>query len=186
MTEVPSKLLIIVHPGSACGSADMNLGRDAAEIQRLEMQMLVQDWEGGVAVIDGDLSEELSGGRSSWSEWGRSIDQALARAKQEGLLAVRVMGDDDGDYRQQDAARDLVANYNLLPTDTRITLTGAWIDDSGDGCVHSVRETLEELGFTVRIEDAMNLDFEIELDNDDGEDMTCHMEGTIRSKSPRP
>lgn len=72
----------------------------------------------------------------------------------------------DGEYRQQDAARDLVRQYGLTPANTDITLTGAWIDDDGDGCVHSVRETLEEFGFEAKIEDAMNLDFELECEDD--------------------
>lgn len=172
----PIPLLIIVHPGSACGSADMNLGRDAAEVLRLDMQMLIENWEGGVAVIDGELSDELEGGRHAWQELGRAITGALGRAQQSGLISERIFGDDDGDYRQMDAARDLVRKHGLTPDTAAITLTGAWIDDDGDGCVHSVREALEELGFRPVVEDAMNLDFELDtedddMDEDDTEDM---------------
>jgi hypothetical protein len=164
----------------------MNLGLEAAEIARLDMQILVENWSGGVAVIDGELSDELTGSKRAWSQWGRAIEEALERARLAGQIAERIMGDDNGgDYRQQDAARDLVAKHHLSPRNTSITLTGAWIDDSGDGCVHSVRETLEEFGFKPTIEDAMNLDFEIDCE-DDSEDEDDVTPVVSRKSSPRP
>lgn len=165
-------LLVIVHPGSACGSADMNLGVEAAEQCRMEMQSLVEGWEGAVAVIDGELSDELSGGERSWSEWGRAINEALERARQQKLLAVRMMGDDSHEYNQQAATKDLVRQHRLDPQSTAITLTGAWVDDSGGGCVHAVREVLDELGFNPVVSDAMNLDFELEDGLDVDEEMS--------------
>lgn len=168
----PQPLLIIVHPGSACGSADMNLGNDAAAALRVEMQILIENWSGAVAVIDGELSDELNNNwKRGWTDLGEAIEGALARASEAGLLSARIMGDDNSEYNQQMAVADLVRDQGLTPDATQITLTGAWIDDEGDGCVHSVRETLEELGFSPRIEDAMNLDFSLDGDDDDfGED----------------
>lgn len=167
-------VLVIVHPGSACGSADENLGRDNATYQRLEMQMAVENWEGAVVVIDGELSDELSGWRSAWKDWGDAVDQAVSRAKEQGLLGLRVMGDDSAAYNQQDAIRDVVKEHGLTPENATFTLTGAWVEDNGDGCVHSVREVLEELGFSPVLESPMeldcSLDSEDDLEDDCGED----------------
>jgi hypothetical protein len=172
--KTPNQLLIIVHPGSACGSADMNLGRDNADMQRLEMQMLVEGWEGGIVVIDGDLSEELTPnyGRHAWEQWGLAINAALEKAQENGHMSLRVMGDDGGmsELNQMEAVSKLVKDYGLTKKNTAITLTGAWVDDEGGGCVHSVREELEQFGFKPRIEDAMDLDFETAEDELDEED----------------
>lgn len=147
----------------------MNLGAEAAAQCRQEMQLLVEGWQGAVAVIDGELSDELSGSKRAWSEWGRAIEEALERAAGSGHLAVRVMGDDSHEYDQHAATRDLVKTHQLDPAHTTITLTGAWVDDSGDGCVHGVREVLEKLGFEPVVSDAMNLDFGLddELSSDE-------------------
>lgn len=184
--STPTPLLIIVHPGSACGSADMNLGAEAAEVQRLDMQMLIENWEGGVAVIDGELSDELEGFRRSWQDLGGAITDALDRAQQSGLISERVFGDDDGDYRQMDAARDLVQKHGLTPDKVAITLTGAWIDDDGDGCVHSVREALEALGFQPVVEDAMSLDFELDTEDDDMDEDDLDGMDTIEEEQAAP
>ena len=169
-------LLVIVHPGSACGSAEANLGRDCADYQRLEMQATVADWDGAVVVIDGDLSDELDGWRGSWKEWGQTVAKAVERAKDNGLLSLRVMGNDASEYNQQDAIRDVVKDHGLTPANTVITLTGAWVEDSGDGCVHSVREVLEELGFSPTLESPMDLDFSLETEDDFDEDEDEEME----------
>lgn len=170
----PTPLLIVVHPGSACGSADMNLGRDEADSQRAEMQAFVDQWQGGIVVIDGALSEELgpNSWRRSWREWGESLERALARARERGLLAQRVLGDDGGESEldQMQATAALVAEHGLTPAQTAITLTGAWIDNDGGGCVHSVREVLETLGFTPTIEAAMDLDAVPEAGWEDAEE----------------
>lgn len=178
--DEPTPVLVIVHPGSACGSAEMNLGRDGADYQRGEMQLAVEDWQGAVVVIDGELSEELEGYRSTWSEWGNSIQQALERAKKKGLLALRVRGDDAEDYNQQAAIADVVKNHGMTPANTTFTLTGAWVDEDGGGCVHSVREVLERLGFTPQLDSPMDLDFSLDSEEELDE------EPAVTSPSRRP
>ena len=185
-------LLIVVHPGSACGSADMNLGRDNADMQRCFMQTVVEGWEGGIVIIDGELSDELApnSGRDAWDQWGRALDNAIERARQNGHLSLRVMGDDGGmsELNQMEATRKVVEDYALTPENTAITLTGAWIDDEGGGCVHSVREELAKLGFQARIEDAMDLDFETaeeELDEEEDHDYEVRSERNANTE-PAP
>ena len=176
-------VLIIVHPGSACGSADMNLGSPNAENQRLDMQEFVEAWEGAIVVIDGELSSELEDGRRSWMEWGKAIQTSMDKAEANGFLATRVLGDDMGDYTQMDAARDLVKTHGWTPQNATIALTGAWIDDEGGGCVMSVKEALEEFGFQPTVECAMNLDagFDEELGLEDEAP-----EEAPRSRGPKP
>ena len=55
------KILVVVHPGSLCGSADFNVGVDAAAKARQALIHEIQRATGaGVIVIDGDLSDELN------------------------------------------------------------------------------------------------------------------------------
>ena len=70
----------------------------------------------------------------------------------------------------------MVKDHGLTPANTVITLTGAWVEDSGDGCVHSVREVLEELGFSPTLESPMDLDFSLETEDDFDEDEDEEME----------
>ena len=186
----PNALLIVVHPGSACGSADMNLGRDNADMQRCFMQTVVENWEGGIVIIDGELSDELApnSGRDAWDQWGRALDDAIERAQNNGHLSLRVMGDDGGmsELNQMEAARKVVRDYDLNPENTAITLTGAWIDDEGGGCVHSVREELAALGFEARIEDAMDLDFETAEEELDEEDSLDEQPSPVAQPARRP
>jgi hypothetical protein len=164
-------LLIIVHPGSACGSADENLGRDTAAMLRLDMQMLVEGWDGGVVVIDGELSDELSSNwRREYNEWGAVITGALTRAKDKGFISRRIMGDDDNKFNQEDAIKGIVREHGLTDNNSAITLTWAWIQSSdGGGCVTSVEEALAEIGISSVIEDAMDLDYEGDAADDDNE-----------------
>jgi hypothetical protein len=153
------EVLLIVHPGSACGSADMNLGRDNAAIQRLDMQSLVEGWQGPVLVIDGELSEELEGGRDAWSQWGQAIKDALSRASSAGLPSRRIAGDDFSEFNQEAAARALVQEFGFTPDTTEFALSGAWYEsDTGGGCVGSVHDVLASLGFTASTMGAMDLD----------------------------
>lgn len=182
-------ILVIVHPGSACGSAEENLGRDNADFQRLEMQTLVDGWEGGVLVIDGELSSELDGDggwKKHWKEWGDTVNRALQRAKSAGFVSERVMGDDGSAYNQEDAIVDLVKKHKLTPSNSKITLTGAWVhSEDGGGCVNSVREKLEALGHRPTVEDAMDLDCELEMDDEHESDFEEEEDLTPVPKRPR-
>lgn len=181
------KILLIVHPDSACGSADFNLGRENAEYQRLEMQCLIQDWEGHIMVMEGGAADELSGFRRAWKQLGEAINQALEVANAQGYIARRITAEDGSDYPQQVAIHDLVKEFGLSPGNAEFTLTGAWIDNDGGGCVNSVKDELEPLGYTVEVQDAINLDFE--FDHEDKEDEELEQEEPVRSspsRGPRP
>lgn len=168
ITQTINNVLVVVHPGSACGSADFNLGKYEARAAREGLAIEINGWKGGIIVIDGGLSEDLP----YYSQLDSAIKGALARAEQKGLPAVRVMGDDDSDYNQVVAIRDVVRNLGLTPSSTQFDITGAWYDPSGrSGCVNSVAEELHRLGFTFLIGDgALELDFFADEDEDDDDE----------------
>lgn len=146
-------ILVVVHPGSACGSADFNHPGDAT----MERNFLAKDiaaWPGGIIVIDGALSDEL--GERRYHALAAAIDTTLNRARAAGLVAIRKNGDDP---RQVRVMQRLVRQLGLTPQTTRFDLTGAWVHADGDGCVGSVVDMLRSLGFTADIRDsALQLD----------------------------
>ena len=98
----------MVHPGSACGSADMNLGGAAASAARAALASEIDAWHGEIAVIDGELSDELH--REPWTAFGHSVDGALVRAALDGHRSGRTMGDDGSDEDQAHAAGLIAAD----------------------------------------------------------------------------
>lgn len=163
--------MIIVHPGSACGSADMNLGRDNASEQRVWLQLAIDQWDGPVAVIDGELSDELDGFRHEWCELGRAIDRCLDRARQQGLPGIRIMGCDNSSFGPAAAAAQIASTLGLT-ADCDISLTGAWYHSSdGSGCVGAVKDALEELGLSSTLVDPVDMDADgLDHDEDEGND----------------
>lgn len=130
-----NKLLIVVHLGSLCGSANFNLGEVDAEKHRTAITQEIATWPGAIAVISGEHDIELdlppfsplaaALSQKSFSTYGASLEGALRRA------AIRV-----------------VDHYDYPLTDP-ILVTGAWNDHDGTGCVNTVVNALKIRGFTV-------------------------------------
>src|SRR5690606_22893648 len=97
--------------GSACGSADFNLGRYDARAGRDGLLLDLAAAEGDLFVIDGALSDELE----SYPMFARAIDDALAAARTRGDRAERIMGSDDDEFDQVAAARELISRHALDP-----------------------------------------------------------------------
>lgn len=146
-------VIILVHPGSACGSADFSLGRDLAGDGRAEIMADLAACEGGLVVIDGSLSVELAEGR--YASFGKAIEDALARTKAAGAPSRRIFGCDDVPPHQDEAVRAIVTSGLLDRDRHRLRMTGAWYDPSGEsGCVNGVMEAFEEAGFEVEALDS--------------------------------
>lgn len=146
-------LLVLVHPGSLCGSAAAQLGKMDARAAREEILMEVAQHEGGLLVIDGCLSDELS------QDEQQMIEAALDRAAARGALAARLWGCDAGEepfdaWRgraladgtsitdHQDTAAAAAAVHISAP---EIIVTGAWATpDHSSGCASSVLLALRE------------------------------------------
>ena len=145
-----SPVLVVVHPGSACGSADMTLGREDAARCRDVLEEAIASWRGGVAVIDGFLSDELD--LPAYSALGDAVRDALARARSQGHVSLRIYGSDDEDRDQMWAAAELARRDILRPEVHQVEVTGCWHDPQGrSGCVTSVWQVLEQLGFSARV-----------------------------------
>jgi hypothetical protein len=151
-TTPRSKLLVIVHPGSACGSADFNLGRASGHAIRQCMVAEIEAWCGDMCVIDGRLSSELA--KRQYFALGSAIRRALSRNRAAGFMTGRRFGCDSmmGDGNQIAAARRLIRDRKLRPGAVGIVLSGAWFNPSDrDGCVNDVRRVFVRAGFEVRI-----------------------------------
>lgn len=177
------KTLILVHPGSACGSADYNVGWGIAGRVRGDIQEKLEAWEGHVVVLDGYLSVEIYRG------FADQITRALRRARESGALGLRLWGDDAGEdpyddwqglsrnnqpaifENQEDAARWLAT---WLQSE-EIVVTGAWATKDGrSGCVNAVVDVLRErLPYADVQVCASALYQEYMYDDDDGEEEVC-------------
>jgi len=143
----PTETLILVHPGSMCGSARMQLGKREADMARADVLERVACHKGALLVIDGALSDELSPAENAL------IDAALRRTAEAGHLSGRIWGCDSGEAPfpawsgsrsdegrlifegQEPAATDLAPVLPVGP----ILVTGAWAgSNEDDGCVNSV------------------------------------------------
>lgn len=145
--DTRSPILVVVHPGSACGSANYNIGFDAAHAARTEMATLLNDWNGGIIVLDGELSDELP----RFPMFANAIHSAVRRARRAGEVALREMADDPG---QVDAIRAIAAVHDL--SQSRVLVTGAWYDPSDkSGCVNSVIRALDDMGVRAVVADAV-------------------------------
>ena len=157
-----TKALVLVHPGSMCGSADMQIGRDRATELRKAVLKEVSEHSGPLVVIDGFLSDELS------SEEDTLIMEALKRNAAQGYFARRLWGCDSGEeaytswvafgadvgeqteFEGQEAAAETFAHH-LAAKEIRVS--GAWAtDDLSSGCATSVLVVLrEQLGENVLV-----------------------------------
>lgn len=116
------ELLVLVHPGSLCGSFAFNGGTEA-ELKALLAE--VAAWQGTIVTIDNDLTDEIDGDR----DVRRAYDRAEANYEADGWA-------DD----LAAAAAEIASDYKQA---TRVVLTGAWVGESG--CVTCVADNLRRL-----------------------------------------
>lgn len=144
MTSNLPPLLILVHPGSACGSADFTLGRDNARDARMDLSEKLGDWSGNLLVVDGSLSTELA----TWPMFGGQIKQALAAAKSSGFFSGRIFACDDETENWPEVVAAALKQAGL-PSETPVEVTGAWFfEDDTAGCVNAARDAATAAGFT--------------------------------------
>jgi len=182
--ENAPEALVLVHPGSLCGSARMAIGKQEANAIRENILEEVARHNGPLVVIDGFLSDELSFHENSL------INEALVENAAEGHLALRLWGCDAGEDTysgwtsygapmeeavfdgQEQAAKMIAARL----ADHRIVITGAWAtDDLSTGCATSVLVALREaLGGQAEVVYSSNVLYE--PFEDDLEDEDCDVE----------
>lgn len=143
---VPS-ILVIVHPGSACGSADFHLGRSQAGAERDGLVIEINGWQGGVIVVDGELSDELP----RYGELNAAILGCLARAASKQLTSMRVFACDNLTADWPAKVKRTIARLKL-PKETRFVVTGAWYcRDDTSGCVNTAYDIVASLGYPVEV-----------------------------------
>ena len=147
-----TNILVVVHPGSACGSADFNYASAAVgEARRAALEKEWRSWKGGIVVLDGILSDELP----KYSALNHALEEALLRAKNDDLLSLRLH---DGDGEPARELQALLAGLYLPPEATRFIVTGAWLYPPCQGCVGSVYRTLRQMGYRAALSRAVLTD----------------------------
>lgn len=153
MHSEKTPILLLVHPGSACGSAEFTLGKREATRARRALIKDLDSWSGPLIVIDGSLSVELDFPEYQPLSW--AIQGALSRARAEGQVAHREWGCDNISPRIAEAVGAVVARFHLSPETHRMEATGAWAGGTGDsGCVCWVASDFRARGFEVTIRDS--------------------------------
>jgi hypothetical protein len=171
------QILILVHPGSLCGSADMNLGRFEASAAREEIAFELDQWKGGLVVLDGMFSDELP----DYPVINDAIEECLDRCST-SPITTRLEADDP-DHAQ--IALDYLRKHEM-PTDTKIVITGAWYEpDWSCGCVNLTFAALKKAGFeNLHISEyAANCSDQVAEDHDAEEGASKMMS---RFSSPKP
>lgn len=155
------KILILVHPGSACGSADFNIGSFNAQAARSRLVDELDQLSGGLLVVDGDLSDELS----SCPQFNEAILGALKNAEEYEELSLRILGQDPDHVAIVGA---FVEKLGKCARDIEFTVSGAWYHpEDGEGCVGAVVNELTRLGYKARVsDDAVQFTPEEEGNND--------------------
>lgn len=160
-----NEFLVLVHPGSACGSANDNIGKWAANGARDGLVMELDNWRGSVIVLETDLSDEIV----NYPLLDQAINNALQRAKADGLVSLRLMGEDP---QQKDFIRDFV---NTLTPEQKKTatfeVTGAWFyREDGGGCVGGVYDALIAMGCQANVSEYALCEDELVDEIDEGID----------------
>lgn len=135
-------LLVLVHPGSACGSAEMHLGREEAREGREGLIDELDAWRGGLLVVDGDFSDELE--CPFCRELGQAIRDALDRAAQAVFPSERIHADAS---RSGWVGRVKYCVKRMAPS--AVLVSGVWKEK--DGCVVAVWEAVRELRIPVEM-----------------------------------
>lgn len=153
-------VLILVHPGSACGSASATLGRQTAKCYREEIARDLKAHQGDVLVLDGDLSDELP----QYPEFNKAIQDAVLRTK----YSMRQFACDNVGVHFTVLLPEIIrASAWNDPARFRFDITGAWYYANNEsGCVNGVYEVLHELGFSCDVLDSAVRDPE----GEDGEE----------------
>lgn len=177
----PSKktVLILVHPGSACRSADDQLGYQLAHSYREGLANDLDSWTGDMLVIDGDLSDELK--QDPYGRLGQAIKDALGRCRAAGFRARRSWGCDNIPPYPPERIRAWLNDGTIDANTMRISLTGAWYNENGTGCVGGVEQDLLNAGFEVGVRGSVVCELSPELDR--SEDLG-HFEEPSAAPSP--
>jgi hypothetical protein len=146
------RILVVVHPDSACGSADFNLiGEGEAVAQRRKLAAELDGWIGEMWIVDGFAPGDLR--KRRYAPLATALRRASERCVAAGFRVDRRSGPADSVTDHRAVAMSL-ANARRATADTEIVVTGAWYNsERDDGCVADVAVVLRGIGCHVRIGD---------------------------------
>jgi len=128
-------LMIIVHPGSLCGSYHTSWDFSANQLASLLNE--IHAWRGQFAVFHGELSDEIP----HYVNVKKTIEHAYASGAKDYNVS--------NDERDLNAgAKEVFQAFQLKGTPTFVT--GTWADEK-DGCVTTVAKQLRQLGADVKV-----------------------------------
>ena len=142
------EILILVHPGSACGSAGYNIGKRAAENFR---DLIIDDLNcasGHVIVLGGVLDNEIA----EYDEFHEAITDAVEYAQREGLVGTYIEACDPD---QVQIVERLMERLGDLGKQVKFELTGAWVEYTDEGygqCVGSVYDAIKKSQASAHVE----------------------------------
>ncbi len=169
--EATQSVMVVVHPGSACGSANFNLGKSVANSERDFLAQDIANWREGILIINGTYSDELP----QYPNLNMALNNAFTNAERAGKLAMRIFACDDATDGWEKYVGSVLSH---IPRDTRIEITGIWyFDDDSAGCVNAVYDEAMALGFkAVDVRDSAIKDpvGDEEWGDDDEEDDELH------------
>jgi hypothetical protein len=141
-------LCVIVHPGSLCGSADFDLGREGGDSLRKAVLADLASLSGHVLVIHGELSDEIA----DYPDLFEGLQAMRARIKGERhsytSITACALGAEDWEQDVAAALAKLLKRIGHLPP---CLITGAWFYGDGNGCVEAVAEIATQAGLTPKI-----------------------------------
>lgn len=139
MKKEENTALVVVHPGSACGSADFNLGLEEGAQARHALARTLHDWKGPVVIVDGELSTDLE----HYPQIGIAIDNLLDQANE----SIRIYACATQDGWAENATRAVMdLGY------AGAALTGAWHHpEDRSGCIDAMAEQLSAAGLKVEV-----------------------------------
>lgn len=144
------KLLVVVHPGSACGSADFNMGHVDAAIARDALSKDIEKWHDDMIIVDGSLSDELD----LYARLGLAIVNAGDRISHLGGRFKRIVACDMTAEQWPNLAVGEILKTWDLGSDDEIVITGAWVEPNDEGCVMAVHKLLSvKTNAAIRISD---------------------------------
>ena len=143
-------ILVITHPGSACGSADFNLGGDGSLSRSYREGMTEQfnSWQGGVIVLSGEFDDELR--RPKYRSFGNAIDALLSRTRAAGNVSIRKLAPDPENAKAITKLLSEPANRG-----SEYICTGAWWYGGDDGCVGATAAAIRAMDSPAAISDTV-------------------------------
>jgi hypothetical protein len=137
------RTLIVVHPGSVCGSADFNLGGVKAAQAREKLSNTLFSWKGDVLVIDGELSRELD---------YYPLPSLAIKNKSDTGKVKRTIACSLNDENWVEKACGFISKN--VTQETPVLLTGAWHEQNGEsGCINAIEKILNDMGYKTTISD---------------------------------